>query len=89
MTQTAETNPVTAYPAECNIRFLKGPDYAVLRQPSAAADANSEKAIISKIQESLTEAVNAKNVSFLLGAGCSSLLIGGAQIGIPTMKPLA
>lgn len=89
MTQIAETDPVATPPVECNIRFLKGADYATLRQPTGAADANSEKAIISKIQESLTEAVNAKNVSFLLGSGCSSFMKNGEQMGIPTMKPLA
>lgn len=40
-------------------------------------------------QKALGQALNARNVAFLLGAGCSSLEIDGKQRGIPTMAPLA
>jgi hypothetical protein len=33
--------------------------------------------------------MNAKNVAFLLGAGCSSLMKDGKELGIATMAPLA
>lgn len=77
-----------AVPAS-EIKFLKGADYATPRLTTGTVEADTEKAMIGKIQESLTEAVNAKNVSFLLGSGCSSFLKDGEQMGIPTMKPLA
>lgn len=44
---------------------------------------------IATVQQALSDALNAKNVAFLLGAGCSSLVIDGAEVGIPTMAPLA
>jgi hypothetical protein len=41
------------------------------------------------VRKALGEALNARNVAFLLGAGCSSLEIEESQRGIPTMAPLA
>jgi hypothetical protein len=43
----------------------------------------------AKVREQLGDALNARNVSFLLGSGCSSFLRGDQQVGIPTMKPMA
>ena len=40
-------------------------------------------------RQAISEAMNAKNIAFLLGAGCSSLVKGGAEVGIATMAPLA
>ena len=40
-------------------------------------------------RKSLAESLNAKNVSFLLGAGCSSSWKDGSEVGIPTMGPLS
>lgn len=40
-------------------------------------------------RKALAESLNAKNVSFLLGAGCSSALQDGSEVGIPTMGPLS
>jgi hypothetical protein len=40
-------------------------------------------------RQAIAEAMNAKNVAFLLGAGCSSLIEEGVEVGIPTMAPLA
>ncbi|WP_366655329.1 SIR2 family protein [Fodinicurvata sp. EGI_FJ10296] len=42
-----------------------------------------------KARQALAEALNAKNVAFLLGAGCSSYRVGGLEVGVPTMAPLA
>ena len=41
------------------------------------------------VRKSLGEALNARNVAFLLGAGCSSLVRDGHECGISTMAPLA
>jgi hypothetical protein len=41
------------------------------------------------VRESLSDALCARNVSFLLGSGCSSFLDDESQLGIPTMKPMA
>lgn len=41
------------------------------------------------VRKAVGEALNARNVSFLLGAGCSSRRIDGSEVGIPTMLPLA
>ena len=43
----------------------------------------------SKVRESVCSALNARNVSFLLGSGCSSYLVDGSQVGVPTMMPMA
>lgn len=41
------------------------------------------------VRKALAESLNAKNVAFLLGAGCSSKWVAGKEVGIPTMAPLA
>jgi hypothetical protein len=41
------------------------------------------------VRKALGEALNARNVAFLLGAGCSSLMGDGKERGISTMAPLA
>jgi SIR2-like domain len=41
------------------------------------------------VRQAIAEALNAKNVAFLLGAGCSSLITDGIEVGIPTMATLA
>ncbi|MEQ8391310.1 MAG: SIR2 family protein [Thalassospira sp.] len=42
-----------------------------------------------KVRQALGEALNARNVAFLLGAGCSSSWRDDKELGIPTMAPLA
>ena len=42
-----------------------------------------------KVRQALGESLNARNVAFLLGAGCSSSLVNGQEVGVPTMAPLA
>ena len=44
---------------------------------------------IKKIQEAFLKVLDNKNLSFLLGRGCSSYKIEGQEIGIPTMAPMA
>lgn len=40
-------------------------------------------------RQAISEAMNAKNIAFLLGAGCSSLMRDKKELGIATMAPLA
>ncbi len=42
-----------------------------------------------QVRKALAEALGARNVAFLLGAGCSSMVVEGTERGIPTMAPLA
>lgn len=44
---------------------------------------------IRDVQKAIGESLNARNVSFLLGAGCSSLRRDKKELGIATMAPLA
>lgn len=44
---------------------------------------------IETARQAISEAMSAKNVAFLLGAGCSSLMRDGKEVGISTMAPLA
>lgn len=40
-------------------------------------------------RQAISEAMSAKNIAFLLGAGCSSLMKDDKELGISTMAPLA
>ncbi|RAZ72997.1 SIR2 family protein [Mesorhizobium atlanticum] len=40
-------------------------------------------------RQAISESMSARNIAFLLGAGCSSLIKAGAEVGISTMAPLA
>lgn len=42
-----------------------------------------------KVRKALGEALGARNVAFLMGAGCSSMVVDGSERGISTMAPLA
>jgi hypothetical protein len=66
--------------------FLKGGDDVVA--PKDGDDFNWEKAA-QRVRENLNDALNAKNLAFLFGSGCSSLVTDGKQRGIDTMAPLA
>lgn len=49
-----------------------------------------ERSSLNSVRRDVADAMNSKNVSFLLGSGCSSAIdIGGVELGIPTMKPMA
>jgi hypothetical protein len=41
------------------------------------------------IRRHLAEVFGSKNLSFLIGSGCSSYMREGNELGIPTMGPLA
>lgn len=67
------------------MKFLKGSrdEFEKLKDDSSWED----KADI--IQRQMAEVFGAKNLSFLLGSGCSSLRSGDDELGISTMKFLA
>jgi hypothetical protein len=67
------------------MHFLKGSrnEFEKLKDKSSWAD----KADI--IQRQMAEAFGSKNLSFLMGSGCSSFWHEGNELGIPTMKFLA
>lgn len=44
---------------------------------------------IEVARQAISESINARNIAFLLGAGCSSLMRDGKELGIATMAPLA
>ena len=44
---------------------------------------------IESARQAISEAMGAKNIAFLLGAGCSSMVKNEKELGIATMAPLA
>lgn len=72
--------------APLKFSFFKGGEDIVAPKDGATFD--WDRAALS-VRENLGDAMNAKNMAFLLGSGCSSYLKDKVQVGIPTMKPLA
>jgi len=67
------------------INFRKGSkDEFAKRLPEAGFDERAEI-----IRRHLAEAFGSKNLSFLIGSGCSSYTHENKELGIPTMGPLA
>lgn len=66
--------------------FLKGQENVVAPKDDAVFD---WEAAASVVRSHLRDAMNAQNLAFLLGSGCSSLIRNGVQLGIPTMAPMA
>ena len=66
--------------------FLKGSEDMLA--PQNGNNFDWEKSA-EKARQHISDAMNASNIVFLLGSGCSSLIVNGEQIGIPTMKPMA
>jgi len=67
---------------------LVGRTFKFLRNGAAAPEA-MDWSKAETARQAISEAMNAKNIAFLLGAGCSSLMRGGTEVGISTMAPLA
>ncbi len=73
------------------IFFYKGREN-VLESKKAQDTEESEQLDLKKIQDSFLKVLDNKNLSFLLGSGCSSFKTEEAEpkeIGIPVMSPMA
>ena len=75
------TNSATTGGARHSFCFLRGGEEDG-RELDLATDSE-------KVRQALGESLNARNVAFLLGAGCSSFQVAGQEVGVPTMAPLA
>ncbi len=80
-----------------NIYFYKGRENVLAKNKSGDIDP-SESELLKKIQDAFTKVLDGKNLSFLLGCGCSSHYVerdkGNGKkeivdVGIPTMVSLA
>jgi hypothetical protein len=81
-----EAAPRELGPRESSFSFLKGAEDIVAPKDGKAFEWEQAAA---KVREHLNDAMNARNVAFLLGSGCSSHQIENRQVGVPTMKPMA
>jgi hypothetical protein len=66
------------------LRFLKGSRDEFSKFTEAGYQEHAEI-----VRRNLAEVFGSKNLSFLIGSGCSSFKQGGDELGIPTMGPLA
>lgn len=66
--------------------FLKGGEDIL---SSKEGEAFNWEESASTVRGQLANAMNARNVAFLLGSGCSSYFLDDQQVGIPTMAPMA
>ncbi len=65
------------------------PSFQIVRNGvSAPADVDWSGGL-EGVQKGISDALSARNIAFLLGAGCSSHRSGGEEDGIATMQPLA
>jgi hypothetical protein len=77
----AATTSSSATQADSGFTFVRSGDYATQQLDW---DKGPEQ-----VRKALSEVLGARNVAFLLGAGCSSMVVDGVERGISTMKPLA
>lgn len=69
--------------------FYKGNENIFEKTTSTGSEDDSSQDInLKKIQDSFLKVLDNKNLSFLIGSGCSSFEEEGSQIGIPVMAPL-
>lgn len=82
---------------ETKIYFYKGNEEVLKKHKSQNTD-TTENDLLKKIQDAFSKVLDGKNLSFLLGSGCSSFYVEKVEekgekkwneIGIPTMAPLA
>jgi hypothetical protein len=75
-----------------DIYFYKGKE-EVLSKTKGTGEDLIESDQIKKIQDAFSKVLDGKNLSFLLGCGCSSFVIEidsvQTDVGVPTMMPLA
>ena len=77
---------IVAEPKAPRFSFFKG---GVDQFVDRADDAFIWERAAEETRKNIAEALNAQNVSFLLGSGCSSFKLNDREFGIPTMRPLA
>lgn len=63
--------------------------FSFIRQGDHVAQALDWEKGPEQVRKALAEALGARNVAFLLGAGCSSIVVDDKERGISTMLPLA
>ncbi|MEO7826954.1 MAG: hypothetical protein ABIR60_07415, partial [Allosphingosinicella sp.] len=66
--------------------FWKGAQDVLKNKDGTALPASDA---VEAIRAQFGDALNARNLSFLFGSGCSSYRKDGAELGIPTMGPMA
>lgn len=66
-----------------------GRSFKFLRNGDAQPEDVTWSGGIAGVRQAISESLNARNIAFLLGAGCSSLVRGETELGISTMAPLA
>lgn len=85
--------PIDESKVPVRFAFFRGKEDWLLRER-----AENHKAAVAKVRTSIGEVLNAPNIAFLLGAGCSSLMVTEknaegedkrVELGIPTMAALA
>jgi len=67
----------------------EGRKFQFLRNGDAETSELDWNKEIESARQAISEAMNARNIAFLLGAGCSSLMKDKKELGIATMAPLA
>jgi hypothetical protein len=66
-----------------------GPSFKFLRGGQADPETMDWGKGVETAKQAIAESLNARNIAFLLGAGCSSLVRDKKELGIATMGPLA
>lgn len=76
--------------SDTKIYFYRGKE-EVLDKTKGSGDDATEASSLKKIQDAFSKVLDGKNLSFLLGCGCSSFVteIDNVDVGVPTMVPLA
>jgi hypothetical protein len=68
------------------LAFLKGGEDCVTAKDGHSIDWGE---FAQLVRQQLSDAMNSRNVAFLLGAGCSSHVVTGKELGVATMPLLA
>jgi len=68
---------------------FKEPRFQFLRDGNSEPNSLDWSKGIESARQAISEAMGAKNIAFLLGAGCSSVVKKKKELGIATMAPLA
>lgn len=68
------------------ISFFKGAQNVLKAKDGSELPATDA---IDAVRTQFGDALNARNLAFLFGSGCSSYRKAGAEVGIPTMAPMA